>query len=225
MNGLKMGDIALLDGALEMKSTLESVINSSPIVVFLWCAEENWPVKFVSKNIDMLGYSVEDFTSGKLAYGDIVHPDDISQVRAGISKLTEGVYSDFVQEYRILTKSGEVRWVDERTQLYHNSKGEVTYLQGIIFDITERKNAEKELQEKENRFETLVANIPGATYRCRYDADYTMEYISKEITSISGYPASDLIGSSVRTYASLIHPDDVEMVANAIDRSLTEDRP
>jgi PAS domain S-box-containing protein len=155
-----------MDGALEMKSTLESVINSSPIVVFLWCAEENWPVEFVSKNIDMLGYSVEDFTSGKIAYGDIVHPDDFSRVRAGVSKLTEGVYSDFVQEYRILTKSGEVRWVDERTQLYHNSKDEITYLQGIIFDITERKQAEKAMfnariqAEKANRIKSeFLANM------------------------------------------------------------------
>ncbi|MEL4304938.1 PAS domain-containing protein [Methanococcoides sp. LMO-2] len=152
----RMGDMALLDGALEMKSTLESVINSSPVVVFLWRADEDWPVEFVSKNIDMFGYSVEDFTSGKLVYGDIVHPDDIGRVRAGVSKSAEGGYSDFFQEYRILTKAGEIRWVDERTHLHHNSKGEVTYLQGIIVDITGRKKIENALHAEEMRIEALL---------------------------------------------------------------------
>lgn len=152
----RVGDMALLDGALEMKSTLESVINSSPVVVFLWRAEEDWPVEFVSENIDMFGYSVEDFTSGNLVYGDIVHPDDIGRVRAGVSKSTEGGYSDFFQEYRILTKSGEIRWVDERTHLHHNSKGEVTYLQGIIVDITGRKKIENALHAEEMRIEALL---------------------------------------------------------------------
>ncbi|WP_440952347.1 PAS domain-containing protein [Methanococcoides sp. FTZ1] len=152
----RVGDMALLDGALEMKSTLESVINSSPVVVFLWRPEEDWPVEFVSKNIGMFGYSVEDFTSGRLVYADIVHPDDIGRVRAGVSKSTEGGYSDFFQEYRIITKAGEIRWVDERTHLHHNSKGEVIYLQGIIVDITGRKKIENALHTEEMRMEALL---------------------------------------------------------------------
>ncbi|UGV41123.1 PAS domain-containing protein [Methanococcoides orientis] len=185
----RMDDIALLDGALEMKNTLESVINSSPVVVFLWRAEEDWPVEFVSKNIDMFGYSVEEFTSGELVYADIVHPEDIGRVRAGVSKSTEGGYSDFFQEYRILTRSGEVRWVDERTHLHHNSKGEVTYLQGIIVDITGRKKIENVLHTEEMRIEAVLNLYQMTDSSVQEIMDFSLEEAVKLTGSHVGYLA------------------------------------
>lgn len=153
----KKEEKALLDGALEMKKALETVINSSPVIVFLWRAQKDWPVEFVSENINQFDYEVEDFISGKLVYGDIVHPDDIEKVRRGMEKSTEEGSSFFAQEYRIITKNGEIRWVDERTQIQHNDSGEVTYLQGIILDITERKKIETALLKEDSRHEAILS--------------------------------------------------------------------
>jgi diguanylate cyclase (GGDEF)-like protein/PAS domain S-box-containing protein len=79
-----------------------------------------------------------------------------------------------------------------------------------------------ELRVSEERFRTLLSNIPGAMYRCGLDSDWDMEFISDNIESISGYPASEFIQSSVRTFASIIHPDDREgveqTVGDAVDR-------
>src|SRR5882724_2544035 len=76
------------------------------------------------------------------------------------------------------------------------------------------------LCESETKFRTLLANIPGACYRCTHDADYTTEFISDAIAEIAGYPAADFIHSRVRTFASLIHPDDVAMVAAAVNEGV-----
>jgi PAS domain S-box-containing protein len=76
------------------------------------------------------------------------------------------------------------------------------------------------LRESEAKFRTLLANIPGACYRCTHDAEYTTEFISDAIAEISGYPAADFIHSRVRTFASLIHPDDVAMVAAAVNEGV-----
>ena len=76
------------------------------------------------------------------------------------------------------------------------------------------------LRESETKFRTLLANIPGACYRCGHDADYTTEFISIAIAEISGYPAADFISSQVRTFASLIHPDDVATVAAAVNEGV-----
>jgi PAS domain S-box-containing protein len=64
------------------------------------------------------------------------------------------------------------------------------------------------LHTSEARLRTLMANVPGAIYRCANDRDWTMELISDDIERISGYPSSDFIGSAVRTFASIIHPED-----------------
>jgi PAS domain S-box-containing protein len=81
------------------------------------------------------------------------------------------------------------------------------------------------LRESEAKFRTLLTNIPGACYRCDHDADYTTEFISDAIADISGYPAADFIHNQVRSFASLIHPDDVAMVAAAVDEGVARRQP
>ena len=128
----------LLD-LIEVQKVLENVIKSSPAVVFFWRPENDWPVDFVSENISQFGYDAEDFTSGKMLYGDIIHPSDLENVREEVYR-SYREEEDLSHEYRILTKSGEVRWVDERSVIKRDDKGNVEYIQGIIMDITDRKN-------------------------------------------------------------------------------------
>ena len=132
----------------KLKEELEIVINNSPVIVFLWKYEEGWPIEFVSKNVIRLGYDVEDFTSNRILYRDIVYPEDIEKMESELNMNVETGCVDYTSEYRILTKSGEIRWVDERTVIQRNSTGEI-HLQGIILDITEHKKAEDALLQME----------------------------------------------------------------------------
>ena len=77
--------------ALEVQKVLWTVINNSPAVVFLWRNEDKWPADFVTENVSQLGYSAEDFTSGKILYGDIIHREDIDRVRAELEYQTKTV--------------------------------------------------------------------------------------------------------------------------------------
>ena len=84
--------------------------------------------------------------------------------------------------------------------------------------LAERKRAEAAVSASEERFRTLVSNIPGAVYRCALDPEWTMEFVSDAIEEISGYPASDFIGNRVRSFASIVHPDDsgAQVVEDAV---------
>jgi diguanylate cyclase (GGDEF)-like protein/PAS domain S-box-containing protein len=73
--------------------------------------------------------------------------------------------------------------------------------------------------------EALVANVPGAIYRCAFCNDWEMEYISDGIEQITGYPASDFVGSAGRTYASVIHPDDAEPVEREVAACIERREP
>ncbi|MBN1287738.1 MAG: PAS domain S-box protein [Anaerolineae bacterium] len=94
-----------------------------------------------------------------------------------------------------------------------------------VEDITDRTRAEKALQESEQQFRTLVANIPGAVFRCALDSDWTMYFISDAIEDITGYPASDFIQNRVRTYASAIHPDDRQWVEQTVREWVEKRQP
>jgi len=81
------------------------------------------------------------------------------------------------------------------------------------------------LRANEALLRSLVDSIPGALYRCACDGDWTMEWLSDEIEVITGYPASDFIGSAVRTFASVEHPDDHDYVHQSVMKSVATGRP
>ena len=137
-----------LEHSNRLKEEMEQIINTSPVIVFLWKYEEGWPIEFVSENVTLLGYEVEDFTSNRILYADIVYPEDLGKVEVELARNVESGCEDYSSEYRILTRSGEVRWVDERTFIQRNEKGEI-HLQGIILDITEHKKADEALLQME----------------------------------------------------------------------------
>jgi PAS domain S-box-containing protein len=120
---------------------MESIIEISPAVAFIRRATENWPVEFVSDNVLQFDYESQDLLSGQTQYADIIHPDDRERVFAEVAKYAEDKDTEeFSQEYRILTGYGDTRWVDDRTFVRRNSKGVATHFQGIILDVTDRKN-------------------------------------------------------------------------------------
>ena len=66
-----------------------------------------------------------------------------------------------------------------------------------------------ELQDNENNYRTLVANVPGVVFRASDDAAQTTFFVSEGIETLTGYPASDFIANKKRSYASIIHPEDL----------------
>jgi PAS domain S-box-containing protein len=90
---------------------------------------------------------------------------------------------------------------------------------------TERDRAYDALRESEEKFRTLTANIPGAVYRCANDPDWTMDFISDVIEEISGYKSSDFIQNRVRSYASIILPDDGKMVKETVHKAISNREP
>ncbi|MBK9090322.1 MAG: GAF domain-containing protein [Holophagales bacterium] len=87
-----------------------------PTVVFNWKAREGWPVEYVSPNVkEQLGYTPEDFTSGRVLYAGIVHPDDLARVGAEVSAFSEQGVPSFEQTYRVRRADGRYRWIHDFT--------------------------------------------------------------------------------------------------------------
>ncbi len=117
---------------------------------------------------------------------------------------------------------------DKCTSSHPWESSEVALLKAAASAISlaqERAIAEETKRKSEQRFRTLVANIPGAVYRCAYDSDWTMSFISEAIADISGYPASDFINNRVRSFASIMHPDDRAMGEQVVQEALVNQAP
>ena len=81
---------------------------------------------------------------------------------------------------------------------------------------------EQDYQYVKERFKTLVANVPGAIYRCADDIYWTMEFLNDEITAISGYAASDFVGNQGRSFNSIIYLEDRDRVVREVHQAIAQ---
>lgn len=172
-----------------------------------------------------IGYEEVELPDTFESWTSRLHPDDHARAVAYAMQYRDHPVGAFRQDFRLLHKDGRYRWIDSHASFVTESDGRRVRLLGSHTDITERKQAEQTLSESEARFRTLVANIPGAIYRCAVDREWTMSYLSDAIEGIVGYPAQEFIANHIRSYASVIHPDDRRLVEEVTWTSLEKRCP
>ena len=152
VTGRKKSDEALSESYIKYEE-LAYIFNQSPAIGFLWLEDESRTVEFVTENVKQWNYTPEDFYSQKLGFADIIYDLDKAIVLKQISKKLKAGKESLKQHYRIITKDGEIRWVDSHLYVRLGENDSVTHLQGVILDVTERKNAE---DESKNQLEQLM---------------------------------------------------------------------
>ncbi len=94
------------------------------------------------------------------------------------------------------------------------------FYQSIGRDITDRKRTEEEMRESNKKLSTIINNLRGVVFRCNNDRNWTMQYISDGIYELAGYLPNEYINSKIRTFSSIIDPEDAERVWNEIHSAL-----
>lgn len=159
--GIALKRRTLFSSLIEREKNLEEavdIINRSPAVAFRWRMERDWPVEYVSDNVEKLtGITAGDFTSGKARYSDIIHPDDIKRVAAEVEFFTgrENAGHFVHKPYRIVARDGAVKWVEDSTNVIRDDSGAVVQLKGLVIDITDRIEATREIKRKNELLETI----------------------------------------------------------------------
>lgn len=148
----------------EALQNLDEVIQHSPAVAFIWPEgnednEETWAVEYVSGNVEQFGYSPEAFYKNLIDYSDIVHPEDRDRVQEEAYGYIESGVDIYEQQYRILTASGDVRWVIDYTRVERDDANNVTRYRGLVVDITNQREVEEALRRSEARYQTLFDNL------------------------------------------------------------------
>ena len=199
---LKVAEETLQETFLKLKE-MESIVTKSPAVVFMRAAEGKFPIEYVSDNIEHFGYSMRDFVGGKLKFFDIILPEDRERVAKEIKLNSGKSLDDFSLEYRIVSKTGSIIWVDDHTSIRCDRWGKITHYLGIIVDITKRKKAIQLSRESAERYKTLAENSYDLI--CELDSKGKFSYVSPNYKTTLGYEDSELIGTSLLSY---IHPDE-----------------
>ena len=139
------------------------VVNASPVVCFRWQASGDWPVIFVSDNVSQWGYTPADMVAGQPHYAQMVHPDDLARVVEEVRSNTVTGRASYDQEYRLITADNRVIWVLDRTQVVRDTDGTPLFYDGMVADITERKQQELLLADNLVRHQTLNKRLEEAS--------------------------------------------------------------
>jgi PAS domain S-box-containing protein len=209
----------------EADARYRALVEELPLVSYVSSLDKPGFSSYVSPQLEpLLGYSPEEWLATPGLFWDLVHPEDAERVRRE-HKVGYAKGATFSTQYRLRARDGRELWIEDQIRVIHDSEGRPAQAQGFLIDITARKRSETALSENEERFRTLVANIPGVVFRCDIDSDWTMEFLSDAIEDLVGYPAADFVGSLVRTFASVIHPEDRKPLEDQVAASLADSRP
>jgi len=138
------------DALIEQLKEAYQIINESQIVACRWENTKGRPLQFVSENVVQLtGYSKDDFLSDKITFHQMIHPEDIDEVQHEIiHNSQQSDITGFIHEpYRIITKNKQIKWISDRSEICRDDDGNITHYQGLIEDITKRKDFEEKEQE------------------------------------------------------------------------------
>ncbi|HEY3462671.1 MAG TPA: PAS domain-containing protein, partial [Gaiellaceae bacterium] len=158
------------------------------------------------------GYVPERFGRTLEAYLDVVHPDDVARVRETLLRAAE-TETGFEIEFRIVLPDGTIRWRTAAADVFRDATGQATHIIGVGRDVEDRKAAEdagERLRQVEERYRTLVEQLPLASYLEGLDEESAM-YMSPQIADLVGYTAEEWV-SDPSFFAGVLHPDDRDRV-------------
>jgi PAS domain S-box-containing protein len=143
----------------ESETRYRMLIDNLPSIVYR--GYKDWSVDFMDEKIKFItGYSMSDFNSRKKKWSDLIIESDIENAKEAFIHALKTDRS-YVREYRIKIKNGDIIWVQDRGHIVCDSSGEIEYVSGVFFDVTERKRLEKAIVQKEklNTLGTIAAEV------------------------------------------------------------------
>lgn len=135
--------------------SLDQIIASSPVVILWGEPREGYPVDFITANIARYGYSVEEMVLEETPFETIIVPEDRERTWKMFTDALERGGESVLLDYRIATRSGEIRWIEDRVTFFKDDQGKVFNYQSTLLDVTDRKEAEHKSEAGSRRLELL----------------------------------------------------------------------
>ena len=202
----------------ESETKYRALVERMPVVTYTELVVDETSVSnYLSPQVeDLLGYPPDQLNGSPPFWQELMHPEDRERVLALDDRVNK-TGEPFGAEYRVIHRDGHVVWVRDEAVLVSIEDG-TQHWQGVIYDITERKEAEEKRREVEARYRTLVEQIPAVTYIQEVEHNDTAMYVSPQIEDLTGYSPEDYYSIEELWYGAT-HPDDRERVLAEDDRT------
>ncbi|HPB64710.1 MAG TPA: PAS domain S-box protein, partial [Mesotoga sp.] len=188
-----------------------TVFQQAPIGIAI--SHSDQPLDSVSKAVTRFNPMFEQITGRtkeeliELGWGKITHSDDLEEDLKKYRKLKSGEVKSYSMEKRYIKPDGSVVWVYMTVApLVLLNDDQYNHI-CLVQDITERKAIEADLLESERSKSVLLSHLPGMAYRCNYDREWTMQYVSDGCFELTGYRPENLVNNRDLAFKDLVAPE------------------
>jgi PAS domain S-box-containing protein len=190
------------DALRASQAKYKSLLQNIPGMVYR--ARPDWSTEITSNSKNVCGYAIQEFDSGTVNWLDIIHPDDKARVVKEGGIILEGPAS-ITQEYRVLDKDGEVRWVEDQKTSFFSENGAFLGIDGVVFDITQRKKTEQALRTSLDRYQSFIELTGQFGWTTNGEGEAVEDVPS--FRKFTGQTYEEMKGWG---WSKALHPDDLE---------------
>jgi len=204
---LKKAEQALQESEEQFRTLVENI----PGITYRCKNDKHYTMLFLSEEISKIsGYPYTDFIKNRIrSYTSIIHKEDLDHVNIRINKAIESK-TTYTMEYRIICSDGVEKWVFEKGQGVFDKNDDLLYLDGVIIDINDRKQAEYERIKLEERLQRAQKLETIGTLAGGIAHDF-----NNILTPIMGY--ADMALVKIPSYSPL--HEDIEHILTASKRA------
>ena len=187
----------------------ETLVEQIPAIVYREAVRgDTLEVVYINSRVEsLLGITPAEWVADSGVWMQTIHPDDRAAVEEE-NRRTEATGEPFVIEYRMISRDGRVVWFRDEATLVRDELGEPAFWQGVMMDVTQRREAEAGLAEAEARYRALVEQLPAIAYIDPVDRHGTV-YISPQTEPILGYTPDEWYANP-NLWRQIVHPEDRE---------------
>lgn len=191
----------------ESEARYQTLVEQIPAIVYTEdMTGDALALIFINERVEqILGIGRDEWLADPAVWINAIHPEDRERV-AVANRDAEERGEPFEMEYRMVTRDGRVRWFADRAVIVHDAEGTPIAWQGVMLDITDRRLAETERAEAEERYRALVEQTPAIVYIDPVDEGPTI-YISPQAESVLGY-APEAWYADAGLWSRIVHPED-----------------
>jgi len=133
-----------------------TLVERLPAITYTAALDESSTTLYISPQIEkMLGIPPEEYKADPDFWAAHLHDEDRVRVLEEVSRAHE-TGQPFASEYRMISTDGRIVWLGDEAVIVKDEKGNPLYLQGVMFDITERVRAEEKIKEYSENLQRLV---------------------------------------------------------------------
>ena len=208
----KTAERALAESEKKYRALVEDTVDT------IWTTDTESNITYLSPRFKSLsGFDPQDWI-GKSAF-ELCHPDDRKSLTQFLQRIGEDREA-LEHEYRHLRHDGSCVWVMICAITIYDDADRVIGKQGIIRDISDRKEVEIALNDSQTRFHRMNENVPGMIYRYvrRADKSHYIDYVNSNCRDLYDVSPEDALDNA-DLLLMRIHPEDIERITAAVDVS------